>query len=497
MALLDGGVAGSLAGRLQSIWDSTLPRGERRYLCQQVVVAGSIVGSASAKSSTSDAVAAVGGSVLALFEVLMCEAKGAAGLLPGDPLGLGRLRRILVQADRLDLARRVQELSRARRAVAHPDVMLPHEVAMVVACHAGRVDVSFDDGSDGDDGCSSRSMQGDSSGCPVRSQDYSAGPLLRAGGLDGASVFFIGSEVDTVEGHTVLHDDAAEYEYDCLLPNEVCLVGAPVSVKDISVEASTSGPATCGSSCCDFGSEVGSAEGFYASGDDVVEDESGFLLRNEVCFVEAPVSGKDWSLVSPSIASSIGGAEAVADASAYSAIQALIDLAESRGALAFADAGPVGNLKPTRMQGLPGAQAVRSYGSQTFAFPRPRRCRVNGRASQTELASPVQDSDVATPQCIAKVVAEDMVTPARLDIRVTSGGGSPGGQGFDPGVFLRTVVGYISDCSADFQFHTGTVCMLSSFDAQGDAWVSVVEGSEVLEVGVHRSGLFHAFVPMD
>jgi hypothetical protein len=121
----------SLAAVLNDIWTSELPRCDRRYLCLQVVA------SRQGRGEHQGAHVRDPGAVLQLFERTLLAAKSAVG----QPVGLGKIRHMLIAAGRRDLVQRVTELNRARRATAHPDVGLADEVGealRVVILYEGR-----------------------------------------------------------------------------------------------------------------------------------------------------------------------------------------------------------------------------------------------------------------------------------------------------------------------------------------------------------------------
>jgi hypothetical protein len=109
-----GGAGGALAPLLDEIWISRLPRTDRRYLCQQVCADWFRGGAAAGRGDV----------ILKAFEEVMRQAGSACG----GPIGIGKLRRHLLDSQRPDLAFRLSELNRARRAIAHPDLCLAGEV---------------------------------------------------------------------------------------------------------------------------------------------------------------------------------------------------------------------------------------------------------------------------------------------------------------------------------------------------------------------------------
>jgi hypothetical protein len=118
MAMAAPGVPfGSLLGE---IWSSSLPRCDRRRLCE-LAVASAARGEGRDSDSTTGH-----DNTLWLFEDLMLAVHEVVG---GDhSIGLGQLKKRLRLAARPDLEKRVSSLVVARRAAAHPDVSLVSEV---------------------------------------------------------------------------------------------------------------------------------------------------------------------------------------------------------------------------------------------------------------------------------------------------------------------------------------------------------------------------------
>ena len=104
-----------------------------------VEVAAAVPSSAASDPKVGD------GMVLWLFEELLNEANSA----PGERLGLGKIRRCLLASARHDLARRLQPLCLAHRAIAHTDTTLAAEIASGLAEASGSPE-GFEGSSDGD-----------------------------------------------------------------------------------------------------------------------------------------------------------------------------------------------------------------------------------------------------------------------------------------------------------------------------------------------------------
>ena len=120
------GCAGSgLAQLLDEVWHSQLPRADRRYLCKQLCAA----------RVADDSQDGRGDVILKAFEDVMRQAKFACG----ETIGIGKLRRRLLDLQLPDLATRLSDLNRARRSIAHPDVDLAGEVsaALLASCEGG------------------------------------------------------------------------------------------------------------------------------------------------------------------------------------------------------------------------------------------------------------------------------------------------------------------------------------------------------------------------
>jgi hypothetical protein len=152
-------VAGGLPAALAAIWGSSLPRHDRRYLCREAVqlsLAGpGVVGPVPGAKPGGDC-----GLILQTFEHLMCSVSELAG----HPVGLGRLRRLLMMQQRPDLVGRLTALNKVRRAAAHPDVALAEEVIGVLSSMSSLE--LYDEGvgpctSSSSDDAPSRHLQGD------------------------------------------------------------------------------------------------------------------------------------------------------------------------------------------------------------------------------------------------------------------------------------------------------------------------------------------------
>jgi hypothetical protein len=127
----------ALSEALQAIGQAGVSSVEAKYLRRRAVEVFSTAAGPSLQ-----------GSSLVIFEEMM------AGLAAehGHAVGLGRLRRLLLQAGRPDLVSRVQAMVRCRRWLAHPDVQLVDEVIRATA--AGEDSGDGDDHTGSADSCS-------------------------------------------------------------------------------------------------------------------------------------------------------------------------------------------------------------------------------------------------------------------------------------------------------------------------------------------------------
>ena len=103
-----------------AIADAKVSAAERRYLRRVAVEKAAIEGPA--KNTE-------GAPILVLFEETMAVAR--MSLRAG--MGLGTVRRTLLDAGQKDLTKRLDSLAKGRRATAHPDTQLPADLAAALA----------------------------------------------------------------------------------------------------------------------------------------------------------------------------------------------------------------------------------------------------------------------------------------------------------------------------------------------------------------------------